>query len=81
MESLPAEHVFQFVVVNQKATPIGRALLGTIVSTSLSAEELEGVSARLEAAGIPLEDPQAIAFLTRHPDSPFKDLVEKGASK
>ncbi|WP_139830798.1 hypothetical protein [Mycobacterium paraense] len=78
MESAPAEHVFQFVVVNQKATPIGRALLGTIVSTSLSADELEGVSERLEAAGIPLEDSQTIAYLTRHPDSPFKDLVEKG---
>lgn len=78
MESAPAEHVFQFVVVNQKATPIGRALLGTIVSTSLSADELEGVSERLEAAGIPLEDSQAIAYLTRHADSPFKDLVEKG---
>ncbi|OBC03473.1 hypothetical protein A5784_14800 [Mycobacterium sp. 852013-50091_SCH5140682] len=78
MESAPAEHVFQFVVVNQKATPIGRALLGTIVSTSLSSDELAGVSERLEAAGIPLEDSQAIAYLTRHPDSPFKDLVEKG---
>ncbi len=78
LESSAAEHVFQFVVVNQKATPIGRALLGTIVSTSLSAEELNEVSERLTAAGIPLEDSQAIAFLTRHPDSPFKGLVEKG---
>lgn len=78
LEPSPAEHVFQFVVVNQKATPIGRALLGTIVSTSLSANELAGVSERLTSAGIPLEDSQAIAYLTRHPDSPFKDLVEKG---
>lgn len=78
MDASPAEHVFQFVVVNQKATPIGRALLGTIVSTSLSADELAGVSERLTSAGIPLEDSQAIAYLTRHPDSPFRDLVEKG---
>lgn len=78
LEPSPAEHVFQFVVVNQKATPIGRALLGTIVSTSLSATELAGVSERLTSAGIPLEDSQAIAYLTRHPDSPFRDLVEKG---
>lgn len=78
LEPSPAEHVFQFVVVNQKATPIGRALLGTIVSTSLSANELAGVSERLTSAGIPLEDSQAIAYLTRHPDSPFRDLVEKG---
>jgi hypothetical protein len=78
LESAPAEHVFQFIVVNQKATPIGRALLGTIVSTSLSNQELAGVSERLTAAGIPLQDSQAIAYLTRHPESPFRDLVEKG---
>jgi hypothetical protein len=78
MDSAPSEHVFQFVVVNQKATPIGRALLGTIVSTSLSNEELAAVSDRLTAAGIPLQDSQAIAYLTRHPDSPFRGLVEKG---
>jgi len=34
------EHVFQFVVVNQKATPVGKALLGTIVATSLTESEL-----------------------------------------
>lgn len=78
LERSPAEHVFQFVVVNQKATPIGRALLGTIVSTSLSAQELTDVSERLTSAGIPLQDSQAIAFLTRHPESPFRNLVEKG---
>ncbi len=78
LETSAEEHVFQFVVVNQKATPIGKALLGTIVSTSLASDELERVSQRLVAAGIPLEDSQAIAYLTRHPDSPFKDLVDKG---
>ncbi len=80
LNATPAEQVFQFVVVNQKATPIGKALLGTIVSTSLTAEELSEVSERLKSAGIPLEDSQAIAFLTRYPDSPFRDLVQKGMS-
>jgi hypothetical protein len=80
LETSPAEHVFQFVVVNQKATPIGRALLGTIVSTSLTAGELASVSDRLTTAGIPLEDSRAIAYLTRHSESPFKGLVEKGLS-
>jgi len=74
----PAEHVFQFVVVNQKATPIGRALLGTIVSTSLSDAELEVVSKRLIAAGIPLEESRAAAFIARSPSSPFAGLVERG---
>jgi hypothetical protein len=78
MHTHPAEHVFQFVVVNQKATPIGRALLGTIVSTSLSDAELEVVSKRLIAAGIPLEESRAAAFIARSPQSPFSGLVERG---
>lgn len=78
MSNDPAEQVFQFVVVNQKAVPIGKALLGTIVSTSLSNEELERVSKRLTDAGIQLEESRVVAFLTRHPNSPFNGLVEKG---
>ncbi|PLZ99955.1 hypothetical protein CEN50_05380 [Fischerella thermalis CCMEE 5268] len=38
MSNDPAEQVFQFVVVNQKATPTKTSLLGTIISTSLSTE-------------------------------------------
>jgi hypothetical protein len=74
----PAEHVFQFVVVNQKATPINTALLGTIVSTSLSNEELERVSHRLKDADIPLEDSKAVSFATRNISSPFYNLVQTG---
>ncbi len=78
MNTDPAEQVFQFVVVNQKATPIKPALLGTIVSTSLSNEELERVADRLENAGIKLEESRAVTFLARYPDSPFYNLVERG---
>jgi len=78
MNTDPAEQVFQFVVVNQKATPIKPALLGTIVSTSLSNEELERVADRLENAGIRLEESRAVTFLARYPDSPFYNLVERG---
>ncbi|SFP81215.1 hypothetical protein [Enterovibrio norvegicus] len=74
----PAEHVFQFVVVNQKATPINTALLGTIVSTTLSSDELERVSHRLKNADIPLEDSQAVSFATRDRRSPFFNLVQTG---
>ncbi len=75
MNTDPAEQVFQFVVVNQKATPIKSALLGTIISTSLSNDELCRVSDRLEAAGIKLEESRAVTFLTRYPKSPFYGLV------
>lgn len=78
MSTEPAEQVFQFIVVNQKATPIGRALLGTIVSTTLSNEEMDSVATRLKNAGIQIEESQAITYLARHPDSPFCDLVERG---
>ncbi len=78
MSNDPSEQVFQFVVVNQKAVPIGRALLGTIVSTSLSNDEIDRVATRLKDAGIPLEESQAITYLVRHPDSPFVGLVERG---
>jgi len=74
----PAEHVFQFVVVNQKATPMSNALLGTIVSTSLTNEELDGIALRLAAAGIKLDSSRAVAYLTRSPDSPFSGLVSTG---
>lgn len=80
LDDSPSEHVFQFVVVNQKATPMGRALLGTIVSTSLSRDELEPVAERLRDAGIPLDDSQAVAYMTRAGESPFAGLVQTGVS-
>ncbi|MEU2448991.1 hypothetical protein ABZ605_02845 [Streptomyces sp. NPDC012765] len=78
LDPSPSEHVFQFVVVNQKATPMGKALLGTIVSTSLSKDELDPVAQRLKNAGIKLDDSQAIAYLTRADESPFKNFVQTG---
>ena len=74
----PEEQVFQFVVVNQKATPIARALLGTIVSTTLSPDELDNVANRLKNAGIEVEESQSITYLALHHDSPFCNLVERG---
>lgn len=76
----PAEHVFQFVVVNQKATPINNALLGTIVSTTLATNELERVADRLKSADIELEASQAVSFATRNINSPFFGLVQTGIS-
>lgn len=74
----PSEHVFQFVVVNQKATPMTNALLGTIVSTSLSRDELEPIAERLSDAGIRLESSRAVAYLSRSSESPFRGLVATG---
>jgi hypothetical protein len=72
------EHVFQFVVVNQKATPVRAALLGTIISTSLADEELQRISERLENAGIPLQNSVAATFFAKNERSPFAGLVARG---
>jgi hypothetical protein len=78
MSAEAAEHVFQFVVVNQRATPIRAALLGSIVATSLADDELEGVATRLKQAGIPLEVSRAVSYMTRVATSPFYGLVKRG---
>jgi len=78
MEDDPKEQVFQFVVINQKATPIGKSLLGTIISTSLTNNEMESVSGRLKDSGIILEEARSITWAARNPDSPFFGLVERG---
>lgn len=81
LDSEPAEQVFQFVVVNQKSVPVGKALLGTIVSTTLTENELEKVRTRLINAGIPLENSRAMTKLVIDPESPFHNKVDRGLKK
>ncbi|KQM98022.1 hypothetical protein ASE78_07045 [Sphingomonas sp. Leaf25] len=78
MDDSPAEHVFQYVLVNQKATPVPKALLGTIISTSLVEDELSTIAARLEDAKIPLEGARVVSMLSRAEDSPFAGLIARG---
>ncbi|EHB7488721.1 hypothetical protein JV265_004745, partial [Salmonella enterica subsp. enterica serovar Kentucky] len=80
MSDSPSEQVFQFVVINQKATPIERSLLGTIVSTTLTNDEMEVVSQRLMDSGIKLEEARAITWIAKNPVSPFSNLVERGVN-
>lgn len=78
LDDSPAEHVFQFVVVNQKATPVPKALLGTIISTSLAPNELASIKDRLVKADIPLESSQAVSSLATSELSPFAGKVARG---
>jgi hypothetical protein len=78
LEPNEENHVFRLVVVNQMAAPIGRALLGTIVSTSLTKEELERGSSRLTNVVIPLETGRAITNLSRSLESPFESTLRRG---
>lgn len=81
LDADPAEQVFQFVVVNQKSVPVGKALLGTIVSTTLTENELDIVRTRLTSAGIPLENSRAMTKLVVDPCSPFYEKVDRGLKK
>jgi hypothetical protein len=76
-----AEHVFQFVVVNQKATPIPKALLGSIVATTLTDAEVAKITNRLGKADIPVVDYQVISYLEGSADSPFRGLIKRGYEK
>lgn len=78
LDERPEEHVFQFVVVNQKATPVRAALLGTIISTSLAEDELGSITERLENAGVPLQSSMAITYFAKNENSPFAGLVTRG---
>ncbi|MCF7994698.1 MAG: hypothetical protein K9L32_04715 [Chromatiaceae bacterium] len=80
MSHNPEEQVFQFVVVNQKATPISPALLRTIISTTLSDAELERVAKRLRKSGIQLDESQVIKYLAKFPQSPFCSKIEIGSA-
>jgi hypothetical protein len=72
-----SEHVFHFVVVNQKAKSINKALLSSIISTSLTDEELEKVKPRLGSAGILIEEHTIVGRL-RTTEGPFCGFVRTG---
>ncbi len=78
LDERPQEHVFQFVIVNQKATPVRAALLGTIISTSLAEDELGTITERLEGAGVPLQSSMALTYFAKNENSPFAGLVTRG---
>lgn len=73
-----AEHVFQFVVVNQKATPIKSALLGSIIATTLTNNEVDSITERLGRADIDVADYRVVAFLDVASNSPFQGLIKRG---
>lgn len=73
-----AEHVFQFVVVNQKAVRIPEALLGSIIATTLTDEEVGRITERLGRADIQVMDYRIVVYLESSSESPFKGLIKRG---
>lgn len=70
------EHVFQFIVVNQKATSIPEKELGSMLSTTLDTKEISKIQERLVNSDIPIEDYQAITFFASNEKSPFYLVVD-----
>lgn len=71
-----AEHVFQFITVNQKAKSINKSLLSSIISTSLTDQELNRIKPRLGSAGIKIEDLTIVGKMRL--SGPFAGLVSAG---
>jgi hypothetical protein len=64
--------------VNQKAAPISKPLLASIIATTLTDAEIDSISARLSDAGIRVSDYIAINYINLAPESPFRNLIKRG---
>ena len=73
-----AEQVFQFYVLNSKATALKPTELRRIVSTSLTNEEIEGLYERFRAAGIEASEARWTLTMNQSPASPFRGLIDFG---
>jgi hypothetical protein len=69
------EQVFQFVVINQKSSPIPSEFLSSIISSSLTNQEIEKLQARLEEADIEIDDAVIMDSIQFDERSPFKEMV------
>lgn len=73
-----AEQVFQFYVLNSKATALKPTELRRIVSTSLTNEEIERLYERFRAAGIEANEARWTLTMNQAPSSPFHGLIDFG---
>lgn len=69
------EQVFQFVVINQRAKPIPSEFLSAIISSSLSPDDIQKISKRLEQAGVKLDNAKIIDVVHTDPRSPFQGMI------
>jgi len=73
-----SEQVFHFYVLNNKARPLNKTELRSIVSTSLSNEEIHQLYDRFEQVGVTAEEASWTHKMNTDRDSPFRDLVNFG---
>ncbi len=74
------EEVFQFYVLNSKASPLSRDQLHAVVSTSLTNGELEVLFERFKQTGVHAREAKLSYRMHRHNESPFQGLIDFGLS-
>jgi hypothetical protein len=72
------EQVFHFYVLNNKAKPLSKTKLRTIISTSLGKSEIEALYDRFKQAGVTAEQAEWTHKMNTDDESPFKGLINFG---
>ena len=69
------EQIYQFVVINEKASKIESSLLTDIFGSSLTRGEQQGLRSKLERSKVNVEERIAAVSATRTGESPFHGMV------
>lgn len=70
-----AEQVFNFYILNNKAKPLDKRQLRSIIATSLTSGEIGELYSRFNNSGLNADEAQWTYKVNTDPDSPFKDLI------
>lgn len=71
-----SEQVFHFYVLNNKARPLNKTELRTIISTSLSKKEIEQLYDRFAQVGVTAEETEWTFRMNNDASSPFNSLID-----
>jgi DGQHR domain-containing protein len=70
-----SEQVFHFYVLNNKAKPLDKRQLRSIISTSLTKQEIDDLYDRFRKSGLRADEAQWTYRIGSDEDSPFRNLV------
>jgi hypothetical protein len=73
-----SEQVFHFYVLNNKAKPLNKTELRSIIATSLGKEEIKNLYDRFKQVGVTAEETAWTYKMNTDPESPFGGLVNFG---
>ena len=70
-----SDHIYQFVVINEKAEKVDRELLNDIFASSLTPEEQDAMRTQFGRIGVNIEERIAGVLAGRDESSPFYEMV------